>query len=700
MTIFSFLLSLYLVLLPLTGRFLTGYLENIFFFIPPVFFISYLLIKKPRSAVSPHPKIIIIELVLTFLYLLSCIFSKNPGSSFPQFFIWINSWLIINIFIISQPSEKILLPIIEIAAIIYSLIYFFHPFPLPLDNIFDSSLPPCQLADFLIFAIPITFFYYRPQIKIFKPILIIFFLAVIITSSSRSAVISLLLGFEIFHHFQPLPLFSKFRLFFYLLVIGFLGIYFIFPDHFRNKTGLGSRQLYTIQAFHGFKENPVLGIGPANFMYVSLKYGSTDTGATQFAHSSFLQYISENGIIFTTFVFGFIFYCLFEKKSKKSLFFCLGIIGLINSAISTTGWNSPGIFILSLVFILKDFHQSKFSLKTTITLFITSIILVTFCSKNLISLHYQNTGDYYRSLDYNQFNLNSRIEIIKQFHDPLNSYQLFDNNYYLFQTLAENTPLPQGEDYYYKAFSLNPHGITHLYLQLFKYYSENNQSEKLKYLIKITQNNKAVLDYQSYLKSRIAAIPFPKNEDYYYQLFDISRPNTNTTFYLDLLNNYIKQSQKQLPTIFNLKSVDYYIEPSEQLSPRFFSLLYIIKRNFLYDSQVIAPTKNILAEKIFILSIKLLLTQSEVSLEYIRAANELDPIKIGYKIELATNLLWQSDNQNNNYRWEAYKTIYDCINDSSKIVSYRCRQYLETYPQANSFPGRYFYIDPYSPYSP
>lgn len=663
MIFFSYLLSIYVILLPLTGRYLSGYLENIFFFFPPLLFLLYLIVIKPKSILFPHPKIIFVQVILTFLFLLSCFFSKNPGVSFPQVFIWINCWLIINLFLVSQTPEKIFLSAIKITAIIYSLVYFllkivslFRPIYLPTDSIFESIIPPCQLADYIIFAIPITLFFNQSKTKLLKPMVVIFFLTVILTSNSRAAIISLLLGIEIYHHFSPIRLFPKLRYFIYPLVTIFLAAYFVFPQFFYHKAGFGNRNLYIDQAIHGFLENPILGIGPANFLYTSLKYGATSSGASQFAHSSIFQYFSENGFLFTVIFFCLIVFSLIKNKQKNSLFFCLAIIGLINSTISTTGWNSPGIFIISLIFILKNFYHFRPTNKILLPSFLTaSFILVFFASRNLISLHYQTTGDFYRSLNYNPFNIQSRLEIVKQFHDEINPEPFFGNDFFLFQTMAENISLPKSENIYLKTLSLNPHSDIHIYSQLFKYYTESSQTQKLNKLLESTRknNDETIYSYQLYLESLITNTPFPQNENYYYQLFNIIKPDILAQRYFDLINNYTK---------------------SDRFYPQVSSLLYIIKNNFQHHPGDITINR-IFADKMLTLSIKLWqLGQKEIGVGYIKTAIDFNPSRADLKVQLASNLYF------NNWNWKSTQVIYDCANkDPSPFVRFECHIHLGRY---------------------
>lgn len=673
MILFSYLLSIYVCLLPLIGRHLSGYLETIFFLVPPLFFIVFLLTRRLKDLSFPTFKLAFVQLLLVVLFFLSCLLSKNPGISFPQLLIWVNSWLIINLLIISNTSERIFFHTLKITAFIYSLIFltveifsFFYPLPIPPDSLFEVSVPPCQLADYIIFAVPLFIFYIKNK-SIFFKIAIAVFSLVIITSGSRAAVISLLIGFEIFSHFHHMDIFQKVRPFLYGASMLFLAFFFIFPGVLPGKAGFGNRQLYAEQAVRGFAENPLFGIGPANFLYTSLKYGPSAAGATNSAHNSFLGFLSENGIFFTITFFTLIITCLTKKKPKSSVAFLLVIIAIVNSLISATGWTSPSIFIISLFLILQGTYvkPGKNSHFFIFALLFTSMITVFIGGKNLLSLYYQTTGDYYRSLNYDHTNLESRLQIIRKFHDLLSSDPLFANHYFLFQTLAENTPLPQGESFYRQTFLLNPHGnYDTLRNNLQRYYNNINNPANIKQHQTISRQRQEYKKSKevSDLYTKIANTPFPQNEDYYYQYFkNFPQDDNRAAYYVSLLNNYIQ---------------------TENPPPRVAFLVYLINNDSFENVANITIVKKNISRQMFVLSSNLYLNtnRSGTSLEYIKAANKLNPTWTAAKIELANNLYWQPKEHSN---WDAYKVIYDCIKkDQSLFARLECRQYA-----ANHFPN-------------
>lgn len=485
------LFLLFIFITPFFGKTL-NYLESIIFFsVPPIFFL-FLILKKEKLYLPK--KIIIGQIILIFLYLVSTIFSKNIGISYYQFFTFLNIILIFSIAVnILKPKD--FSSGLVAASLLYSIIFLlnkFGIFGLEKDLIGDNFIPQVwghsYMAEFIVLSIPILLTQIScAKNKIGLSLVGIIILLSLFLTNSRSAIIALILGLIFLKINQKIN--NKFKI--YLILLSTFALIFTFYkihlDNQQLKNYDGDRFEYWQQSIHGFSQSPIFGNGPNTFQYINKKFQTGSDLTTISSHSSLLNFLSENGIIFTIIFFLFVTKSLFKTSKKNNCFFVCGLIAVIFSLIDFS-WNSPGIFIVSLYFIFYylTLEKHKKSINcSNIYLLVISILVLLFAFSRTFSDMLFLKGEYQKSLIIDPFNLNSYQEIIKKadIKNPIwqktlsNSLKLYHNEIRLYSTIVEVVPMSQKELYYQKIIKLNPSYVNN-YLQLLTYYQNNNLTQK------------------------------------------------------------------------------------------------------------------------------------------------------------------------------------------------------------------------------
>lgn len=537
-TLYSYLLSIYILLLPVLGRVsFDEYWRQVFLFVPSLLFTIFFIIKRP-SKIFIKPTFIIIQLVLTLLFLISCFYSTNPGYSFPYFFIWLNCWLLINLFLLSQTPVSIFTNSIIKLAVLYSVVFLLMKVqPLNItffingDSFISPYLPNVQLSNFLVFAIPLTYFF--TTIKHRKLILLLLSVALFVCNS-RTAIVSTIISLEIFNYFKPQPFFPRLR----IILISFLVFYFSFfifgAKYTTNKSPTGSRQYYWYHAIKGFQENPLWGIGPNNFLYASTKYQTSNlTDVAMSAHNFFLNYLAENGLLFSLVFLCLVIQCLKFQFNRNPLFFALGFISLFNATFSSS-WSSPGIFVISLIFMFYNSNLTtgkKNSL--SIPLLLITLIPLSINLIRLINFHRLVVkDDYYSAVTVYPYDLNNQLQIIKKYQDTSKFISFFDNDFRIYQAVTDTISLPQSEKYYYQILDLNS-GSFKSFTNLIKYYLRTNNSRVEEIFSNFLKFPDRTSHHQfSYFLNRYANL---KKSAYFYQKSIEISPNW-APLYIDYAN--------------------------------------------------------------------------------------------------------------------------------------------------------------------
>lgn len=568
----SKLFLVFIFIIPLLGKNI-DYSESIIFYSIPSIIFLFLLFKKQKFYLSA--KNIIFQLILIVLFLISVLFSKNIGSSYYQFFIFLNTILIVSLTLNIIKPEKFSSGLI-ISSFIYSIIFLLNKFGIlniikdPLnDNFILQNWGHSYVVELLVISIPILLhkIFYLKEKKII-PIAVIIFTSLFLTNS-RSALIALI----IISFFLKLKEKKDYRFktsFIIICVLGLIiGFFQIKQKNQQQKTYDGNRPEYWQQSINGFKKAPILGTGPNTFSYTNKKFQTDVTVVTPYAHNSLLNFLSENGIIFTSILFTLIIIFLYKTSKINNLFFVCGLLSLIYSFIDFS-WNSPGIFIISLYLIFYyPFSKSKNKNNkfTPIYLFIITLIILFFTFSKILSDILFLRKDYQKSISIDPFNINSRLEIIKtNTKDQLwqknleTTLKIYNNETIVYENLTNIISLPESEKYFYKLMELNPENKINLYLKLADFYKDDNQKfndiiDNLNNLIPNTSNNNKKISlskfYYHYALDLFSTNP--KKSIEYFQKTVYLVP-TLGYFHIDLANAFWHTNQKD-QAINQLKNI-------------------------------------------------------------------------------------------------------------------------------------------------
>lgn len=575
----SKLLLLFVFITPLFGKTI-NYSETIIFYIIPSIIFWWLLFSRQKIYFSK--KAILIQIILIFLFLVSIIFSKNIGSSYYQFFAFLNIIITISVALNILKPKEFLFGVV-ISSLLYSIVFLLNKanfLPITKDLIGDNFILQVwghsYLSDLLVLSIPILInkITTKKNYHLLMVLLIIF--TSLILTNSRSSLVALIIGL-LFLKVNISSIVKKI-IKTSVIIISLLGLFFIFNKiHFDNqnkqKTFDGNRVEYWSQAIKGFKESPLLGYGPGTFSLINQKYKGFNNDYASFAHNSFLNYLAENGLIFTIIFFGFTIFSLFETFKINNLFFVCGMVSLVNSLLDPT-WSSPGIFIISLYFIfyypfLRGQKQSGKLIN--IYFFIFTALILFFTVSKLTSDILFLTGNYKKSVLIDPFNLNSRLAIIQDQKKLSTTLVIFNNEIKVYKKLIEIVPLPRSESYYYKVIELNPKENVGVYVELANFYKKNKSDQKFNEILnKIDNTFVGIWDYDQ----KIVLSKF-----YYYYALDLFSINTEKSiryfektvylvptfgyFQVDLVNAYWHSNQKE-KAINQLEKCLEYPDPRKQ----------------------------------------------------------------------------------------------------------------------------------------
>jgi len=567
---FSFLLALFAVITPIFGKSI-DYQESIVLYGGIVLFYLFSFRKTLSPKKSLTGKFLLFEIILTSLFLLSTIFSKNIGFSYYALIKFIFSIVFLNLCLLYLNSTK-LSKFIFYFSLFYSLIFilnkfnFLHLTTRPFfDNFILQVWGHSYLADFLILAIPPLLYQLlnnslKGKRRFFTYSSLFFLLIIIILTNSRSAVVALIIG----SIFLYLPRFKKIYLPLIVLPLIFLTIFFINQFLFKTqnpnlKSWDGSRLEYWQQSVRGFLNNPILGQGPGNFFYVNKLYQSYPFSNTNYTHNSILEYLCLNGFPFTLIFFLTIFISLKHQFLHSPINFAIGITALTNSLLDPS-WNSLGIFCLSLFYIFSQnpviisittkTQTRSLSFLRIFTLIFISLFFITKTASDFLFLAHKNLPSLY--LD--PFNLDNRQLLFPRFASS--TFFFYQHNIFLYQYLAKTIPLPQSENSYYQIFSLDPLENLDTHYQLANYYFLQNNSSKFNRLISLTNHYLDVNRLPISQTMSIAKIAYKQ------AIFEWKHQNRNSAitnlqialrfskgwsyFHIELANAYWHNSQEDL----------------------------------------------------------------------------------------------------------------------------------------------------------
>lgn len=487
--LWSIILIIFVLILPSCGKSL-DYLESLFFLgIPLIIFLFNITSKKTQSQIPK--KDLYLQLTLVLLYLVSTAFSQNIGISYYSLFYFINILFIVNIYQTIRPKYKNLSDSLIFFSLTYSIIFLLNKLKiLPLhpkndqDNFILQIWGHSYLADFIVLSIPLVLSKLNLCFKKYFPILIIITVALILTNS-RSSLIALIFGLFFLKKIN-----KTVKILLISLTIALITIFFsTLQTSTTFKSFSGARLQYWQEAIKSFTKSPLFGNGPSTFAETNRLLRNDPREITNHAHSSFLSFLSENGILFTLVFFYYISAQLVFQFKHHRLIFIVCIISLVNSLFDPS-WNNFGILTVTLVLLSTPSPKNPFPTPSVnprkILLFASLTLFVFFLSKTTSDLLYLS-GSYNSSIIADPFNLNSRLVLVS--HTSVNSPQwqsntsflekYFKNDQKTFQTIINVQPLPHSEHYYWHLINLDPLNSHPYFQSLFSYYQTTSNFQKI-----------------------------------------------------------------------------------------------------------------------------------------------------------------------------------------------------------------------------
>lgn len=458
---------IYLLILPTFGSGI-DFQESFFFYFLPCLFLLDLLFRKTKPAQYLTPIGLVTQIILIILFAVSTVFSINVGRSFYAFFNFLTVILIFNLFSLYQSDRRLpyLLRFSVIAAGLYSFIFFLNKIgfiPLsvkPLgDNFILQVWGHSNLSNFLVF--PLIYLFHRINSQNYRrnlPLFLFLIIALLLTLS-RTSILAFLIGIFVLRPTGSIqPLIKKI-----LILACSLSLVVLFLQ----KNTFGFRPTYWAQGLIGFSRSPLLGSGPSTFNVINRQLLRTGQTGSSSAHNSFLDFLSDNGLIFTLILYSAIFSALIYQARHRNLIFSLGLAGFVSSMFDPS-WSFPGILVINLIIIFSGFSKmftvhSRPGTKPFLFL-LASIIFVFFVVKTISDFLYLNQK-YELSLKFDPFNLNSRLADINQ--NPALTLKLFPNEPLVYEKLILAVPLPQSEPYYLKLSRFEPLAEYYLHNHLF-----------------------------------------------------------------------------------------------------------------------------------------------------------------------------------------------------------------------------------------
>ncbi len=487
----------YLGGLPLLGVGIYGR-ERFYFYMGPLFFLFlwYLSGKKTNNVYSNL--LLIIQLLLVAMYFLSSIFSLNIGVSYYLLVNFVTVMILLNISCLYIKKIERLFYTVIISSVIFSIIMVLSKFQvitLPIVDLGDNFILQIwghsSLGLLLVFSIIIVVS--KIGIKnylYFLPILILLSITLYFTDY-RSAIISTVCGLTVLKMRNKFTLIIKWFLIIFLAVM--LGKIFIsvVNNQKPQKTFDGTRLESWREALIGFQRSPIVGNGPSTFSVINRQTRNSTKMFANYAYSSFWQFLSENGLIFTILLFGVVGFSLLYQYKNNNLLFAVSLGAILNTLLDST-WYFPGIFLLSLIFVFWKVpalygvvtKNNKFFLKLTV---FGSLLIFFLGTTIVVSDILYSGGNYRLAIKINPLELRSRLMLIDE--DTPQTIKLFKNNAYLYQRLISVNPLPKSEIYFYELFKIDPKNNFNYYYMLLRYYFASNQTQKINYLLELIENN-------------------------------------------------------------------------------------------------------------------------------------------------------------------------------------------------------------------
>lgn len=286
-------------------------------------------------------------------------------------------------------GKKYLNILIFIGSLILTAFYLFHTFLGKssstayqlVTSFFNNSHN--HLGDFLGLGL-VVFIYHlfdRKKEKLSKWLII--FSPFFFLSFSRSAFLALIIVYFLIlvknnenklFSFKPifnLILIASTMIFFFSTVgevsgknwIGKINQYLVGHFNLQTKEFTAGRITYWRQGMESFYKQPIIGVGPGNFGFLSKKYTSTETQwynfqSTETAHSLLPEILFENGLLAFIFFAGFIILIIISIFKSNRLESYLLLYLLLNFQTDYT-YRIYSMFVLFMVLVAIVYEEKK-----------------------------------------------------------------------------------------------------------------------------------------------------------------------------------------------------------------------------------------------------------------------------------------------------------------------------------------------------
>jgi hypothetical protein len=392
------------------------------------------------------------------------------------------------------------------------------------DNIFVQYWGHSYVSDYIVLSIPIVIHHLNNRHRVLSFSLLFLLGLALFFSNSRSSIVALIVGLSFLSPPHPT---KKIVRNISLFCLGTALLYiFLFSNNLKSPNG--SRPEYWTQAIQGFLASPLVGNGPGNFNILNRLYRHNLTSSSNYAHNSFLESLSANGIFFTSIVFIVIGLGLKHQFRNNRLYFVVGVTSLVNSLFDPS-WSSPGILIITLIIIFDGINNKSKNNSYYLGL-LTLIVFLFLISKVGSDIFFVN-GKYDISLKFDPFNPNSLLQTIDKNASKIRF--LYKNDPGFLYELSDINQLPQNETDFHRSIRLDHFGSTNQQVRIAFYYHSSQQWDKL-------------ADILTTIYSHISTIDIPFN-----QSMIIARTSYGLAIH--------EWDQKNLPSaIFHLqKAIDY-----------------------------------------------------------------------------------------------------------------------------------------------
>ncbi len=321
---------------------------------------------------------------------ISTLFTHSWPLTLDALVFYLTSFVVFWFFLLKKDEEKEIWQwgwvLIALVIAIFSLILLFFPDlgkSLPGTNFAFSIYGHNHSAVILILVLPLSWYLASTLTNKRRWILPLFLTLALFTTFARIAIIlGLIESLLVFRWLKPTPLtWIKQTVIGIFLALLLLKVFFsLLPWLGLDASWCPIPQLqtqlckplaeehrlwYWQQASQSLSNYPLVGYGPGTFQLVNRLYRQTPYILTAYAHNSWLQLLSEGGLIVGV-PFVLLTGYLFKKsgqmmKGKKNIywFMSLGVGVLFINALFDFDWQLLGVWIASLLFLATTLKQNS-----------------------------------------------------------------------------------------------------------------------------------------------------------------------------------------------------------------------------------------------------------------------------------------------------------------------------------------------------